>query len=87
MDVNFDGEAELVVAHQGYNRIYYACFDLVNGNQHEPSIGILSPMDEEPYNNIVGGMCGRTEFDYQIRLFISLKIWAAVPQLRHGLNQ
>lgn len=65
MDVNFDGEAEFVVAHQGYNRIYYACFDLVNGNRHESCIGFLSPMDEEPYNNIVGGMCGRTEFDYK----------------------
>lgn len=81
MDVNFDGEAEFVVAHQGYNRTYYTCFDLVNGNRHEPSIGILSPMDEEPYNNIVGGMCGRTEFDYQnqiIHIFENMGCTASI---------
>lgn len=72
MDVNFDNEVEFVVAHEGWNRIYYACFDLVNGNRHESCVGFLSPMDEEPYNNIVGGMCGKTKFDYKNQIiFIS----------------
>lgn len=31
MDVNFDGEEELVIEHLGYNRTYYACFDIVHG--------------------------------------------------------
>lgn len=64
MDVNFDGERDFVISHRGYNRIYYACFDLVNGNQHNPCPGFLTPMDEEPYNNLVGGLCGETTFDY-----------------------
>lgn len=65
MDVNFDGEAEFIVAYEGFNRIYYACFDLVNGNRYDSWAGFLSPMDEKPYDNIVGGWCGETKFDYK----------------------
>ena len=53
MDVNFDGEEEFVVEHEGYNRVYYACFDLVNGNHKTASPGLLESIQEEPYNNIV----------------------------------
>lgn len=52
MDVNFDGEEELLVEHPGYNRIYFACFDIVNGIPNVTP-GILHAMDDEPYNNIV----------------------------------
>lgn len=52
MDVNFDGEEDLLIEHRGYNRVYFACFDLVNGNANV-SPGILLPMKEEPFNNIV----------------------------------
>lgn len=70
MDVNFDGEEELVIEHPGFNRQYYACFDIVNGIANTTP-GILAPMSEAPYNNIVstnlpeemvGGIY--TEFDY-----------------------
>lgn len=70
MDVNFDGEEELLVEHPGYNRIYFACFDIVNGIANITP-GILHAMDDEPYNNIVSTnyspeMVGiiDTSFDY-----------------------
>lgn len=70
MDVNFDGEDELLIECPGYNRIYFACFDIVN-KEATVTPGILQPMDEEPYNNIVStnypeDMVGTidTEFDY-----------------------
>lgn len=64
MDVNFDGEEELVISHPGYNRTYYACFDLVNGDVNVTP-GILQPMSEPPYNNIVSGFgMTKTEFDH-----------------------
>ena len=70
MDVNFDGEEELLVEHPGYNRIYFACFDIVNGIANVTP-GILHAMDYEPYNNIVSteyssDMVGEidTYFDY-----------------------
>lgn len=53
MDVNFDGNEEFVVVHEEYNRLYYACFDLVNGNEETASPGLLESIQEEPYNNIV----------------------------------
>lgn len=53
MDVNFDGEEDFVVEHHGYNRAYYACFDLVNGNYKGSCPGLLECLFEEPYNNIV----------------------------------
>lgn len=56
MDVNFDGEEEFVILHNGYNRYYYACFDLVNGNWNGSCPGILEPMNEPPFNNIVSGI-------------------------------
>lgn len=65
MDVNFDGEEELVIEHPGYNRTYYACFDIVNGSANVTP-GILQPMDEKPFNNIVSGSEDiYTEFDYE----------------------
>lgn len=64
MDVNFDGEEELVIEYEGYNRSYYACFDIVNGSA-DISPGILHPMNDEPFNNIVSGADAiYTEFDY-----------------------
>lgn len=75
MDVNFDGEEELVVEHPGYNRKYYACFDIVNGIANVTP-GILHPMNDEPYNNLVSAISEHnpcsTDFDYQnktIRIF------------------
>lgn len=56
MDVNFDGEEEFIVAHQGYNRTYYACFDLVKGNRNGSCPGLLESTNESPYNNIVSGI-------------------------------
>ncbi|MBD5387244.1 hypothetical protein HDR70_05105 [bacterium] len=64
MDVNFDGEEELVVEHPGYNRRYYACFDIANGSANITP-GVLEPMNDAPFNNIVsGGDDIYTEFDY-----------------------
>lgn len=68
MDVNFDGEEDFVVEHHGYNRMYYACFNIVNGNSKNVCPGLLEPDNEPPYNNIVGH--GRnqecyTHFDYK----------------------
>ena len=64
MDVNFDGEEELVIEHPGYNRTYYACFDIVNGAANITP-GVLQPMNDAPFNNIVsGGDDIYTEFDY-----------------------
>lgn len=70
MDVNFDGEEDFVVTLPGYNRVYYTCFDLVNGSRHEPCIGFLLPMSEGPYCNLVGGMYmyGKTEFDFENKI-------------------
>ena len=56
MDVNFDGEEDFIVAHEGYNRTYYACFDLVKGNRNGSCPGLLESTDESPYNNIVSGI-------------------------------
>lgn len=55
MDMNFDGEEELVVKHQGYNRVYYACFNLVKGNRKSSCPWLLECDNEPPYHNIVGG--------------------------------
>lgn len=66
MDVNFDGEEDLLIDHPGYNRTYYACFDIANGIANITP-GILHPMDEYPYSNIVSeefDYC-YTEFDYE----------------------
>lgn len=68
MDVNFDGEEDFIVAHSGYNRIYYACFDLVNGNRSNVCPGFLTSMDGEVYGNLVGGSCGKTEFDHKKKI-------------------
>lgn len=62
MDVNFDGEEDLVIEHPGYNRTYYACFDIVHGIA-TIAPGFLQPMNNEPYNNIVSGYDNYTEFD------------------------
>ena len=56
MDVNFDGDEEFVVKHDGYNRYYYACFDLVNGNRNGSCPGLLESNNKQPYNNIVSGI-------------------------------
>lgn len=68
MDVNFDGEKEFVVEHKGYNRFYYACFDLVHGSKRNSCPGFLEPLEEEPFNNLVGECYAEvpcsTTFDY-----------------------
>lgn len=56
MDVNFDNEEEFIVAHEGYNRTYYACFDLVNGNRFGSCPGLLESNNKPPYDNIVSGI-------------------------------
>lgn len=64
MDVNFDGETDLVVPYVGYNRTHYVCFDIVHGDDNV-TFGILQPMNEPPFNNIVSGAEDiYTEFDY-----------------------
>ena len=68
MDVNFDGEEEFIVRHEGYNRSYYACFDLVKGNYKGACPGLLESIQDEPYNNIVSGIVEQpayTVFDYK----------------------
>lgn len=69
MDMNFDGEEEFVIQHEGYNRYYYACFDLVKGNNYGSCPGLLESNNEEPYNNIVSGMIKQqpsyTVFDHK----------------------
>ena len=55
MDINFDGEEDLLIRHQGYNRSYYACFDLTNGNPNSSCPGLLECLHEPPYNNIMAG--------------------------------
>lgn len=69
MDVNFDGQEEFIIAHPGYNRTYYACFDLVNGDDSNSICpGFLTSMDGEVYGNLVGGLCGKTEFDHKKKI-------------------
>lgn len=68
MDMNFDDEEEFVVKHDGYNRFYYACFDLVKGNWESSCPGILESTNTPPYNNIVSGIAEQpayTVFDYE----------------------
>ena len=68
MDMNFDGEEEFVVVHEGYNRYYYACFDLVRGNSNGQCPGLLEAYWEPPYNNLVSGIAEQpayTVFDYE----------------------
>lgn len=65
MDVNFDGNEELLIEYPGYNRTYYACFDIANGSSNVTP-GILQPMDDRPFNNIVSGSEDIfTEFDHE----------------------
>lgn len=69
MDVDFDGQEEFIIAHLGYNRTYYACFDLVNGDDSNSVYpGFLTSMDGEVYDNLVGGLCGKTEFDHKKKI-------------------
>ena len=68
MDVNFDGEEDFIVRHEGYNRFYYACFDLVKGNYKSSCPGLLESISDKPYNNIVSGIAEQpayTVFDYK----------------------
>ena len=63
--------------YSGYNREYYACFDLVKGNQNGSCPGLLESNNEPPYNNLVGGGYGHnyTAFDYknkEIHIYESL---------------
>ena len=62
MDVNFDNEEDFIVAHDGYNRTYYACFDLVKGNSKSICPGFIEPIQEEPYNNLVSGFAVEPSF-------------------------
>ncbi len=64
MDINFDGEEEFIVSRMGYNRTYYACYDLVDG-ETDFYTGLLNPMLEPPYDQLIGGDCGTTTFDYE----------------------
>ena len=48
MDVDFDGEEELVMSSEGYNRHYFKCYDLTGENHGT----LLQPMDE-PFNKFV----------------------------------
>lgn len=60
MDVNFDGNEELVVAYEGYNRTYYTCFDLAT----DLGSGLIKPITEPPYNNIVSGTTKAPSFSF-----------------------
>lgn len=48
IDVDFDGEEELVMSSEGYNRHYFKCYDLTGENHGT----LLQPMDE-PFNKFV----------------------------------
>lgn len=86
MDVDFDGQEEFIIAHSGYNRTYYACFNLVNGDDSNSVCpGFLTSMNGEVYGNLVGGLCGKTEFDHkkkiihvteQIGCCVKVEAWA-----------
>lgn len=74
MDVNFDGEKDLVVRRTGYNRWYYFCYDLVNDDNLNRISGLLEPLTKKPYNNLVGQIyeeapCSTT-FDYNSKTII-----------------
>ena len=64
-DVNFDGQEEFIVRHEGYNRIYFATFDLVQGNLEGTSPGLLEATNSRPYNNLVEGDGHLTLLDYK----------------------
>lgn len=65
MDVNFDGEDELLQTISGNGWVCYTCYDLVHG------FGQLGPMLDEPYNLISYGVDqmqdGYTIFDHNKR--------------------
>lgn len=69
MDVNFDGEKELLVEGEGYNTACFTCYDLINGSV-DFTTGLLQPIDEPPFDNIVSSYSNIpeavavTEFDY-----------------------
>lgn len=86
MDVNFDEEEDFVVSHEGYNRTYYACFDLVNGNRAGSCPGLLESNNEPPYYNIVSGIYEQpsyTVFDRQ-KKEIYMKLWDVVHVMKRG---
>ena len=88
MDVNFDGEEDFIVAHKGYNRTYYACFDLVNGNSSGSCPGLLESNNEPPYNNIVSGINVQpsyTVFNRQ-KKDIYMRLWAVAHIMKRGLS-
>lgn len=49
MDVDFDGDEELVISSEDYNRYYFKCYDLMGDNTYK----LLQPMMSEPYNKFV----------------------------------
>ena len=70
MDVNFDGEEELIIRHEEYNRFYYECFDLTKRNRVSQSDLPLQSLNQPPYNNLVyadyeNGVEAYTVFDHQ----------------------
>lgn len=66
-DVNFDGKEDFIIQHEGYNRYYYAVFDIENGNSNGSSPGLLEAVNTLPYNNLVSGTGaeGFTVLDYK----------------------
>ena len=67
MDVNFDGEEEFVIKLKEHKVFSYDCFDLVKGNRKSVRPGILKPISEPPYDNIVSGSAepAYTVFDHK----------------------
>lgn len=62
MDGNFDGKEEFVIEHPGYNRRYFAFFDLEKGDS-QTMPGLLMPNNNPPFNNIVSSEDSYTNFD------------------------
>lgn len=62
MDGDFDGNEEFVIEYPGYNRRYFAFFDLENGDSRTMP-GFLMANNHPPFNNIVEGENSYTIFD------------------------
>ena len=53
MDVNFDGEEDLIQSCLGNGKILYYCYDIVNGACGEINSGVICAMREEPFCRFV----------------------------------
>lgn len=94
MDGDFDGKEEFVIEHPGYNRRYFAFFNLEKGDTSTMP-GLLMPNNNPPFNNIVSGEDSYTKFDRKkktIHIFEQLgcceytETWAEMTKDYDGEN-